>query len=269
MGKVRRITVVTPSFNQGRFIERTIQSVVNQKLDAELEYIIVDGGSTDETLGILEKYKHRLFYISEPDQGMADALNKGFARATGDVLAWLNSDDIYLPGTLQNITDHFTLYPEHQWVYGHCRMIDEEDREVRRWITKYKLLKSKSFSYSRLLVENFISQPAVFFKRDLLAEAGPVDTDLPTAMDYDLWLRMGRLSEPGVVQCFLAAFRVHKLSISARQYRRQFQEQYEIHQRYDNTAWLLYRHRMMIRLIIAVYSGLELLRKASVQRIFA
>jgi glycosyltransferase involved in cell wall biosynthesis len=269
MDRVKRISVVTPSFNQGRFIERTIQSVVNQKFNAELEFIVVDGGSTDETIRILEKYKNSLSYTSEPDHGMSDALNKGFSRATGDLIAWLNSDDIYLPGTLQKITDHFNNHPEHRWAYGHCRMIDEEDREVRRLITKYKLWKARWFNYSRLLIENYISQPAVFFTRDLLIETGQVDITLPTAMDYDLWLRMARLSEPGVVQSFLAAFRVHKSSISARQYRRQFREQYAIHKRYDNNAWLLFRHRIMISLIITVYTGFDLFKRVFPRKIFS
>jgi glycosyltransferase involved in cell wall biosynthesis len=92
-----KFTIVTPSYNQGRFIERTVRSVLEQEGDFQLEYLVIDGGSTDETVSVLERYRDRLSYISEPDEGQSEAINKGFARATGDVVAWLNSDDVYLP----------------------------------------------------------------------------------------------------------------------------------------------------------------------------
>jgi GT2 family glycosyltransferase len=228
-----------------------------------VEHIVVDGGSTDGTLAILEKYHGNIRYTSESDRGMSDALNKGFKNATGEVIGWLNSDDIYLPGTLQKVSDFFRNNPGCSWVYGNCRMVDEEDREVRRWITAYKVWKSKDFSYNRLLVENFISQPAVFFRKSAIEEAGLLDVNLPTAMDYDLWLRLARIGKPGYINDFLAGFRIHRGSISARSFRKQFEEQYSIHLRYDRNKTRLFKHRMMISVIVTVYTMMQLFRRVT------
>ena len=247
------ISIVTPSLNQGEFIERTLRSVNEQHPAGTIEHVVVDGGSADRTPEILRKYKDKINLISGPDRGMSDALNKGFALCRGEIIGWLNSDDIYLPGSLQKVTDYFASHPDCQWLYGQCRMIDENDNEVRRWITKYKNRKAARLSYRRLLVENYISQPAVFFRKSFLESCGALDIGLKTAMDYDLWLRFALRTEPGVIHEELAAFRVHGKSLSARNTRSQFEEQYQIHARYDRRRLLLFRHRFMITLIVLVY----------------
>ncbi|HPS61497.1 MAG TPA: glycosyltransferase family 2 protein [Bacteroidales bacterium] len=257
MGNVTKISVVTPSFNQAGFIERTVQSVLSQDAGVPVEHLVIDGGSTDGTLEILGRYTGKIHWISEPDRGMADALNKGFFMATGDVTGWLNSDDTYLPGTLRKVTEFFDAHPDVDWLYGNCRMVDASDREIRGWITAYKKHSARKYRYDKLLVENFISQPAVFMRTKAFKEAGPVDLTLPTAMDYDLWLRMARNSRPGHITDDLACFRVHGKSISARNYRLQFAEQYRIHKRYDHNPWRLLSHRMRNLVIVGVYSLLR------------
>ncbi len=252
-----KISIVTPSFNQGKFIERTIRSVQEQVTGFPFEHIVVDGGSTDGTLAVLEHYTDRLRYTSGPDRGMQDALNKGFTMASGEIIGWLNSDDTYLPGALQKAGKFFEEHPDCMWLYGNCRIVDENDQEIRRLITAYKNRSSRKYSYKRLLVENFISQPAVFMRREALEAAGPLDLSLPTAMDYDLWLRLGRLGKPGYIDDDLAAFRVHGGSISSMNYKKQFEEQYRIHERYDRDPGLLAKHRMRIRFIVFIYSLLE------------
>lgn len=204
-----KITVVTPTFNQAPYLERALRSIHEQKGDFELEHLVFDAGSTDGTVEILEQWKDRLDFVSEPDRGQSHALNKGFAKATGDVLAWLNSDDLYMPGALEAAVRFFRQRPEVRWAYGRCIIIDEHDREIRRSITWYKHVLLRRFSFNKLLIENYISQPATFFSRSLLNEVGEIDEDLHFAMDYDLWLRFARIAPAGVIDAEMAAIRLH------------------------------------------------------------
>lgn len=252
-----RFSVVTPTYNQAEFIERTLQSVREQKVDFTLEHLVIDGNSSDGTLNILEKHAGSIVYISEPDRGMPDALNKGIAMAHGEIIGWLNSDDLYLPGALEKVSSYFDRHPDCLWLYGNCRIIDEYDHEIRQWITAYKNWLSRKYSFKRLLVDNFISQPAVFMRREALEAAGPVDPGLPTAMDFDLWLRLAKLANPGYIDDDLACFRIHTRSISSRNYKMQFEEQYRIHARYDNNPWRLMKHRVKTRLIVMTYYLIE------------
>ena len=213
-----KISVITPSLNQARFIERTIRSVLDQRGDFELEYLVVDGGSTDGTLEVLRRYGPRLTWISEPDQGQSDAINKGFRMASGDMVAWLNSDDVYEPGALAAVAVEWAREP-FGWLFGDCRVIDEENREIRPFITRYKIRQSRRYSYRRLLRRDFVSQPAVFLSRKLVEEMGPVDTRLHYAMDYDYWLRAAQRCAPRYLPRFLAGFRVHAESKNSRWYR--------------------------------------------------
>jgi glycosyltransferase involved in cell wall biosynthesis len=211
-----KVSVVTPSFNQGAFIERTIESVVSQRGGFELDYLVVDGGSTDETLSILRRYEGRLRFVSEPDAGQADAINKGFRMTSGEVVAWLNSDDTYAPGALEAAV---RALRGARWCFGGCRVVDENDREVRSGVSWYKHWVARRYSKRRLLGRNFISQPATFFRRDLLEQAGPLDPRMHLAMDYDLWLRFAQLAEPAFLLQTLANFRWHGRSKSGSRYR--------------------------------------------------
>jgi glycosyltransferase involved in cell wall biosynthesis len=204
-----RISIITPSFNQGDYIERTIGSVLNQKGDFELEYIIIDGGSTDHTLDVVKRYEGRLRWISEKDRGQAHALNKGLNEVTGDIVGWINSDDQYDDGAFQKVCDAFRRHPDGRWVVGRCRIIDERDRELRRMITRYKNKCLDEYSYDRLVTENFISQPATFFKRSFAQEIGPLDEDRHFTMDYEWWLRMGARTDPIILKENLASFRYY------------------------------------------------------------
>lgn len=229
-----RITVVTPSYNQGMYIEETILSVLSQKGDFQLEYMVFDGGSTDNTVEVLKKYEDRLQWISERDHGQSHAVNKGFIKATGDIVGWLNSDDIYEQGALQKVMSVFEGNNECQWVVGKCRIINEEGQEIRENITRYKDKWIDRYSYDRLLMENFISQPAVWFRKSFLDEVGPLDESLRYTMDYDLWLRMGRIKNPMIKDDYLASFRYYRDSKTGRELESSLRELERLSVRYSN-----------------------------------
>ncbi len=208
------MSVITPSYNGAAFLERTIQSVLAQRGDFEFEYLVIDGGSRDGTLDILRRYDGRLRFVSEPDNGQAEAINKGLRWAEGEVLAWLNSDDVYAPGALEAVVRTLRRTGS-RWCFGDCAVIDEEDRPIRTAVSRYKSWVSRRYNRRRLIGRNFIPQPTVFFRRDLLDEVGGLDESLRYAMDYDLWLRFARIAEPAFIPRTLAGFRWHRRSITA------------------------------------------------------
>src|SRR5262245_11033457 len=150
------VSIVTPSYNQGRYIEATIQSVLEQDYH-HLEYLVLDGGSTDQTLTVLQRYEDRLLWISEKDRGQADAINKGFRLAQGQILGWLNSDDTYLPGTIRRVVDYFQTRRDVGMVYGEGYHVDASGKIIERYYTE-------PFSFQRLAEICFICQPTVFMR---------------------------------------------------------------------------------------------------------
>lgn len=176
------LSIVTPSFNQGRFIRRTIESVLSQGVP--VEYFVADGGSSDDTTSILTAYGDALRFVSEPDRGQAHAVNKGARATSGEIIGWLNSDDVYLPGAFAVVLDHFERNPATQVLYGRAVNIDEADAMIDDYPTE-------PWNFARLCQACFISQPAVFFRRSLFERLGGLDETLQYGMDYELWLRWG------------------------------------------------------------------------------
>ncbi|QWR76736.1 glycosyltransferase family 2 protein [Candidatus Magnetomonas plexicatena] len=208
MGNLK-FSVVTVSFNQGKFIEETIVSVLRQNYP-DFEHIIIDGGSTDNTLDILRSYPH-LTWVSEPDEGQAYAINKGFAMATGDVIAWINSDDYHYPGAFHKVAAAFKNNQEASVIYGDCLYYFENSAEhyvnINSELDFEKMLRYWSHNVPP-------NQPSVFFKRSLLKEFGSVDTSLKYMMDYDLFLRFAQKHKFYYIPETLSVYRFHKESKS-------------------------------------------------------
>ena len=204
------VSVVTPSYNQGRYIEETIQSVLNQDY-FRIEHIVVDGGSTDETLSVLKKYPH-LKWVSEPDRGQSHAINKGFQIAKGEIAAWLNSDDTYLPGAITAAVEALDKSKGRYIVMGQCPFIDEKGNPTgvyhpSAYRGRRDLIKIWKGLYS-------IPQPTVFFYKELLDEFGGLDESLYFAMDYELWLRFSKKCSFFPIKKALATYRLHRTSKS-------------------------------------------------------
>lgn len=198
------VTIVTPSYNQGKFIRDAIESVLSQDYQ-NIEYIVVDGGSTDETLQILEEYKDRLTYISEADNGQSDAINKGFKLAKGEILAWLNSDDIYEPGCVSRAVQELTQHPNAALVYGDGYLIDRAGEKIRSFEF------SRDFNLWALVnIWDYIMQPATFFRAEAVRKAGYLRDDLHWTMDWDLWTRLAMERDVRYIPEYLACSREYE-----------------------------------------------------------
>jgi glycosyltransferase involved in cell wall biosynthesis len=197
------VTIVTPSFNQSRYLEETILSVLNQDYP-KIEYFVMDGGSTDGSGEIIRKYANRLAgWVSEKDTGQTDAINKGFARANGKILAWINSDDTYQPHAVREAVELLMEHPGWGMVYGDTRFIDEKSISIGKFSaaqTDYEKLRQ---GYVH------IPQQASFFRADLWKKVGPLDPTFYFAMDYDLWVRLARITDLIYVRREWANFRLH------------------------------------------------------------
>jgi glycosyltransferase involved in cell wall biosynthesis len=199
-----RIALVTPSLNQGEFLARTLDSVLGQCYP-RLDYVVQDGDSRDQTLGLLERYRAALSHVeSAPDRGQADALNRGFARARGELMGYLNADDLLLPGALAYVARYFAAHPEVDVVYGHRVLIDEEDREVGRWVLP-------PHDDGMLLWRDYVPQETLFWRRRLWERTGSaLDESYQFALDWELLLRFLTAGARFVrLPRFLGAFRVH------------------------------------------------------------
>jgi glycosyltransferase involved in cell wall biosynthesis len=194
------VSIVTPSYQQGKFIERTIQSVLSQDYP-RIELIVVDGGSTDETVAILKRYGDRIRWISRRDRGQSDAINQGLKSARGDILAYLNSDDTYLPGAVRRIVSHLASHPACDVVYGQAYYTDSDDKIIEPYPTE-------PFDEERLKAVCYICQPASFWRRRLHDDIGYFAEDQHLVMDYEFWLRAARRARFAMIDDFLATSRL-------------------------------------------------------------
>ena len=198
-------TVVTPSHNQAQFLEHTLRSVLEQDVP-NVEYMVLDGGSTDGSVDILRRYERQLsFWRSEPDGGQTAAVNWGWQRARGQILAWLNSDDYYYPGALRIVADHFARNPAAILVYGVCEYVDPDGKSLGYAGVPFSL---RTMIYSR----DIVPQPSAFVRREAIELVGGLDESLNYSMDYDFFLRIAKRSAPIFIPQVLAAATIHPMA---------------------------------------------------------
>lgn len=179
-----KFTVVVPSYNQAEYLRATLDSILSESV-GPTEVLVFDGGSTDASVDILRTYEDRISWVSRKDRGQTDAINQGLHQATGDVLAYLNSDDVYLPGALEHVARHFRDHPESQILYGRAHHLKADGSYLEDYPTE-------PWNWQRLQETCFICQPAVFWRRGVLERHGVFDPELHYAMDYEYWFRVGR-----------------------------------------------------------------------------
>lgn len=236
-----KVSIITPSFNQGRFLEASIRSVLEQDYP-NLEYIIADGGSKDESVEIIKKYEDRLaWWVSEKDRGHADALNKGFSHATGEILAWLNSDDIYFPNAVSEAVSVLIDHPEVGMVYGDADLIDDAGATVGQF-------SSKQTSYRQMLRGSVhIPQATTFFRTSLWNQIGPLDLTLFFSFDYDLWVRLAKVSQIRYVPKRWAKFRIHSAGKTIVNDDRCYPDMLRVLEREGGSWFSILRMRMIAR----------------------
>ncbi len=203
MNNLPSISIVTPSLNQERYIQTTIESVLEQQYP-KLEYLVVDGGSIDSTQDILKSYGQKLTWFVETGTNQSKAINIGWQQSIGDIIAWINSDDIYYPGTLNLVGEYFYQHPDVDMLYGEADYINRDGDILRPYPTQ-------NFNFPALLrfTENYIPQTATFLRRDVLDKVGFLDESLDYVMDFDFWLRIGLSCKIGYVNKKFGALRLH------------------------------------------------------------
>lgn len=221
-----RVSIVTPSYNQATFIEETIRSVLLQGYP-DLEYIVIDGGSTDESVNIIRKYSNWLAsWVSEPDRGQTHAINKGLRRVTGDLVAWLNADDTYVPGAFSEAAAVMGAADGPAFVYGDCQQIDEMGRPLGMYKGACDGLESFH------LFRAHVHQPTIFFRRALLEEVGYLDESLDFAMDVEFYMRVAARHELRHIPRVLASFRIHAASKTSQDFLGSIRERIAVGRRY-------------------------------------
>ena len=218
------VSIVTPSYNSAAYLKETIESVLSQDYP-RIEYIVVDGGSTDGTIEILERYKERLRYVSGPDSGAAEAINRGFEVSHGSIFAWLSADDTYLPGAVSTAVRYLTSDPNLAAVYGEAYWVSGQGAVLGRYPTQ-------PFDPELLGRECYICQPASFLRRAAFQEVGMLDAALESAFDYDLWIRMSKRYRFSELQERLATSRMHGCSKTLGRRAQVFRETFRILKRH-------------------------------------
>jgi glycosyltransferase involved in cell wall biosynthesis len=246
--KPPKISVVIPSYNKAKYISQTLESIFKQDY-GNIEVIVQDGGSTDGTVGIvrkfINKYPKKTIFDSKKDNGQCDAINRGFAKATGDILTFINADDIYEPYCFDNISKTYLNNKDALWFAGFGRMIDEKGHEIASVWSNIKNLLLVFNSYSLLiLTSNYLFQPSVFITREAYKKFGPFENVEKYIFEYEMWLKLGMVSMPIVVKKYLSSFRISKNNMSSVYYYKLFEKDINVIKKYSNSGFVVFLHKL-------------------------
>lgn len=244
MKNLPKISIVIPSFNKKKFIIETLDSIFSQNYP-NFEIIIQDGGSTDGTVNIIKNFvsKHsEIEWESKKDEGQVDAINKGLKKATGEIFTYINADDVYKMGALKKVGEYFAKNPKTLWVAGKGDMIDEKGKEISPWITSYKNFLLTNNYYPLLLIVNYLMQPSVFLSRKAFEKNGPFVGTKIGVMEYDLWLKLGKIEMPKILDKTLSSFRIYKGSISTKEFKKVLLADEQIAEKYTQNPLILLLH---------------------------
>lgn len=241
------VSIVTPSFRQGHFLEAAIRSVLEQDYP-KIEYIVVDGGSQDGSAEIIQRYASRLaWWVSEPDQGHADALNKGFARANGELLAWLNSDDIYEPGAVREAVEYMQANPQVSMVYGDANFINDQGQVIGKFPARQTSYRRMRRGYVH------IAQPSSFFRASAFRQVAPIDTSLYFSFDYDMWLKLAALGPVQYLPRLWSNFRLHGDCKTVLADDRCWPDMLEVNRRLGGSKFSVIHAKYLVRRVVAPY----------------
>lgn len=268
-----KISIVIPSYNKVKYIQETLESIVSQRYP-NLEVIIQDGGSTDGTLEIIKKYAKKypkiISWVSKKDKGQVDAINRGLRKARGNIVTYINADDVYENGALLAVGAYYRKSPGTLWLAGKGDIINGKGEQVSPLVTKYKNLLLRFNWYLLLLVVNYLNQPAVFLSENAYKKYGPFSGTKDYVMEYDLWLKLGKIQMPSVLKNHLASFRLTMSSISSTEFKKLLSRDFSVVRRYTKNSLILFLHNfhnfgrtVMIHIIkICNLSDKQYIRKA-------
>lgn len=267
MSRTKHFLLVTPSFNQGQYIGETISSVVTQGV--QLHYLVMDGGSTDQTVQVLEKFSNKISWFSKKDKGQTDAINKGIRyfktvikkeklNKADCIFAYLNSDDVLTTNCLKLVNKYFKDKPDTQWLVGDALIVDQNNQEIQPLVRLYKKLGRSLLNWSLLLIVNPIPQPATFIRWSVIEKVGYFNDSLHFVMDYEYWLRIWKsFGKPATTASTLAMFRIHGQSKGGTLFKRQFAEQLAVARQFSNNQFILWLQKLHNAAIVFVYSQIK------------
>lgn len=245
-------SIIVPTLNAEQYLKPCLDSIVSQKHEGKTQIIVVDGQSEDETRKIISNYN--VEFICGKDKNEPDALNKGLKRATGNIIAFLDADDLYEPNAFRRVEVIFEAHKDLMWMYGKAYFINENGEKIRRIITTLKQLLQSNYSYNKLCNLSFICQPSVFMRCEFQKQVGEFSVDYPLIFDYEYWLRAGQICNPMYIPHYLSSMRAHDGSNSVKFSTRQMRESLDLVYRFKKrNHYLFYGFRMMILLSTIIY----------------